>query len=206
MNEGITEHSTRCFQCPPQGVAPCGALLPFEGTLNANESKKIRDYANENTWRSLSIIFNYSWIQKSRFSIPTTRRFALRDSSTIITKGYWNEMNSLYPLLIRKFNENTSNRCWVCVCAYCMIDRLLELRCQSSTRHNKKKRWLRIIQRLRSNEGTTRHLRCPPPCNLCHCMISPMHLMIDHLSDHFPNCTALCCPRIRECHNCSPSD
>ena len=161
-------HSTRCFQCPPQGVAPCGALLPFEGTLNTDEDQKIQ---NSCKWKYVKIIVKHSWIQKSRFSIPTTRRFALRDSSTIITKGYWNEMNSLYPLLIRKFNENTSNRCWVCVCAYCMIDRLLELRCQSSTRHNKKKRWLRITKRLRSIQGTTRHLRRPPPCNPGHGMI-----------------------------------
>ena len=47
QNEGIVEHSTRYFQCPPQGVAPCGALLPFEGTLNTNEDQEIRDYANE---------------------------------------------------------------------------------------------------------------------------------------------------------------
>ena len=62
MNEGITEHSTRCFQCPPQGVAPCGALLPFEGTLKRKGlDQKIRNYANENknTWRSLSNIHEY---------------------------------------------------------------------------------------------------------------------------------------------------
>ena len=56
MNEGITEHSTRCFQCPPQGVAPCGALLPFEGTLNIAEDQKIQ---NSCKWKYVKIIVNY---------------------------------------------------------------------------------------------------------------------------------------------------
>ena len=43
QNGGIVEHSTRYFQCPPQGVAPCGALLPFEGTLNTDEDQKIQN-------------------------------------------------------------------------------------------------------------------------------------------------------------------
>ena len=78
-------HSTRCFQCPPQGVAPCGPLLPFEGTC---------DYANENTWRSL---FMNTDIKRA---LDTRHKACALQCSSTSMKEYRKKLNSPYDSLI----------------------------------------------------------------------------------------------------------
>ena len=66
-----------CFRCPPQSVAPCGALLPSEGTLKTNCMQHV--YANLGTPEN--IMAEYRNQTNSRYSPQGVR--ALQCSSTV---------------------------------------------------------------------------------------------------------------------------
>ena len=67
------------FRCPPQSVAPCGALLPSEGTLKTNCMQHV--YVKLRTPEKKKIMAEYRNQMNSRYSPQGVR--ALQCSSTV---------------------------------------------------------------------------------------------------------------------------